>query len=122
MTQPSGPTQMKLTNDGMDVIALIVDERYRQDQKWGEQNHDDNRWLAIFTEELGEIARALLEENEEEADNEIVQAAAVLAAWQECRVRNRQKQAAKRPQPSRFVNEPLEAYEKRFMEWINDAN
>lgn len=39
-----------------DVLA----ERGRQDTKWGEQNHDPFIYLAILTEEVGELAQAAL--------------------------------------------------------------
>ena len=37
-----------------DVISLILRERFNQDEKWGEQNHDIYKWLAILGEEVGE--------------------------------------------------------------------
>lgn len=39
---------------------LINQERDRQNAKWGVQNHDDYRWLAILSEEVGELAEAML--------------------------------------------------------------
>lgn len=36
-------------------------ERDRQDEKWGEQNHDPEWWLAILMEEVGELAQCVLE-------------------------------------------------------------
>lgn len=39
-----------------DVLA----ERARQDAKWGEQNHDPFTYLAVLTEEVGELAQAAL--------------------------------------------------------------
>ena len=43
-----------------DALAAVVAERHRQDEKWGEQNHDPAVWLAILTEEVGELAEAVL--------------------------------------------------------------
>ena len=37
----------------------IVAERNRQDEKWGEQNHPPEWWLAILVEEVGEFAEAI---------------------------------------------------------------
>jgi NTP pyrophosphatase (non-canonical NTP hydrolase) len=67
------------------IFEKIAAERTRQDAKWGEQNHADPKWLAILVEEVGEVAKAMLEHNE--AQGELVQCAAVLVAWLECRDR-----------------------------------
>jgi NTP pyrophosphatase (non-canonical NTP hydrolase) len=42
------------------IIDDIIKERERQDEKWGVQNHDPIIWLAILTEEVGELAQATL--------------------------------------------------------------
>ncbi len=39
----------------------VISERLRQDQKWGEQNHDPYTYLAILLEEVGEMAQAALQ-------------------------------------------------------------
>lgn len=39
------------------VLDEIKDERERQDQKWGEQNHDPFKFIAILMEEVGEAAQ-----------------------------------------------------------------
>lgn len=38
----------------------IIDERDRQDAKWGPQDHDLATWLVILMEEVGELAAAIL--------------------------------------------------------------
>lgn len=38
------------------VLEDINLERKRQDQMWGEQNHNPLGWLAILVEEVGEYA------------------------------------------------------------------
>ena len=38
------------------VLREVADERYRQDAKWGVQNHHPLSWLAILSEEVGEYA------------------------------------------------------------------
>ena len=38
-----------------DIVALILSERNKQDIKWGEQNHNIYKWLAILGEEVGEV-------------------------------------------------------------------
>lgn len=84
-----------------DPLQVIMEERARQDQKWGEQNHGDERWHLILGEEVGEVAKAILERRvsgeirkamgrtergltDEEIRAEIVQVAAVALAWLEC--------------------------------------
>jgi len=42
------------------TLAAIRAEGWSQDRKWGEQNHDPSVWLAILTEEVGELAQAML--------------------------------------------------------------
>lgn len=71
------------------VLCEVQIERSLQDAKWGEQNHDDYRWLAIAGEEFGEAAQAALHD-EFGGDHagtlrqELIQAAAVLVAWVQC--------------------------------------
>lgn len=45
------------------IIEGALNERARQEHKWGEQNHDFPIWLAIFSEEFGEISQAFLKLN-----------------------------------------------------------
>jgi NTP pyrophosphatase (non-canonical NTP hydrolase) len=42
------------------ALRKFVEERVRQDQKWGEQNHSPEIWALILTEEVGEVAKAAL--------------------------------------------------------------
>ena len=61
---------------------LILIERQAQIAKWGDQEHVDSKWLAIGVEEIGEIAKVLIEcKTDAELLSEIVQLAAVLQAW-----------------------------------------
>lgn len=39
------------------VLREVYDERFRQDQMWGEQNHAPCDYLAILVEEVGEAAK-----------------------------------------------------------------
>lgn len=39
------------------ALADVLRERIRQDEKWGEQNHDPLAWVAILTEEVGEASK-----------------------------------------------------------------
>ena len=58
-------------NTQRDVFKSVLYERYRQDNKWGYQNHALERWTSILGEEYGELCRAVNEtifENEAEFD------------------------------------------------------
>ena len=62
-------------------LAAVCGERLRQIRKWGEASQDgfDQKFAAILMEEVGEVARALLEGDRENLREEIVQVAAVCA-------------------------------------------
>lgn len=67
------------------VIDEVIEERKRQDKKWGIQNHDPDKWLMILGEEVGESNKAALEAyfNELPLDDyreELIQVAAVAIA------------------------------------------
>jgi len=65
----------------------------KQDVKWGEQNHNDLKWLSILMEEVGEAAETVNEDNpakerlyshdacEDNLEYELIQVAAVAVAW-----------------------------------------
>lgn len=62
------------------AIKQILDERARQDEKWGEQNHHPIGWIAIAAEELGEAAKEALEQHYQSYRIELIQVAAVAVA------------------------------------------
>lgn len=82
------------------IFDLIKEERERQDEKWGEQNHTDLEWYAILGEEFGEVGQTLCKTQIDPVDPEeakkfapevkleIIQTAAVCVAWLECIKRN----------------------------------
>ena len=72
-----------------EISDLILNERSNQDKKWGEQNHNVYKWLAILGEEVGEANKAALESNESELINELIQISAVSVAMIESIYRNR---------------------------------
>ena len=66
------------------VLENVLKERERQDDLYGEQfQHSDEYWNVIATEENGEVARAIWEEDDIQMYNEIIQACAVYFAWAE---------------------------------------
>ena len=71
-----------------DIISLVLDERARQDNKWGEQNHDIYKWLAILGEEVGEANKAALDDDQHELIQELIQISAVSVAVIESIYRN----------------------------------
>lgn len=89
----------------IDVLYEVEAERIKQDNKWGEQNHDPFAWLAILGEEVGEANKHALQayfstsytkedckkyerEQLDEYRNELIQIAAVAVAMIECYDRN----------------------------------
>lgn len=62
------------------ILEEITQERLRQDQLWGEQNHNLERWHCILSEEIGETARSILVDNAQGVRHELVQVAAVTVA------------------------------------------
>ena len=71
------------------IVKFIMAERARQDEKWGEQNHDIYKWLAILGEEVGEANKAALENDYSELMEELIQIGAVTVAMIESLERNR---------------------------------
>jgi hypothetical protein len=79
-----------------EIYRAMHAERRRQDEKWN-RNHDHGHgdcssptlspWvkLAVLTEEVGEIARALLDQDEDQLTTELIQTIAVCHAWLESR-------------------------------------
>jgi len=84
--------------NGGDLTALtaarsIDQERARQDEMWGVQNHPPEWWLVILMEEVGELAQAIVETHFDNGSDlggvanirkEAVQCAAVAMAMIEC--------------------------------------
>lgn len=87
----------RITNDNPAMTSVLL-ERKRQDEKWGEQNHDPITWLAILGEEYGELAQAVLETKFggehgglPHMREEAVHTAAVALAFLECLDRARER-------------------------------
>ena len=66
------------------VLENVLKERERQDSMYGDQTgHSDEYWNVIATEENGEVARAIWEQDDSHMYEEIIQACAVYFAWAE---------------------------------------
>ncbi len=71
-----------------EVFGWIRRERTKQQEKWGDQHHDDFKWLAILTEEVGELAEAILHDEfggkaQGMSKEELIHVAAVAIQWLE---------------------------------------
>lgn len=73
-----------------DFEVLVRQERTRQDNKWGEQNHNPAIWLAILVEEVGELSAPIIGsewkpelQRDSEMECELIQVAAVAKAMWE---------------------------------------
>ena len=72
----------------INVLEAVLAERERQDRLWGDQStHSDAWWNVIASEENGEVARGVYEQNEPQIYLEIIQACAVYFAWAEAILR-----------------------------------
>lgn len=74
---------------------LVNEERERQEEKWGEQNHHPLVWLAILGEEFGEVSTAVLadvfskeKQGNKDMETELTHVAAVAKAMWESGKRN----------------------------------
>jgi NTP pyrophosphatase (non-canonical NTP hydrolase) len=84
------PSRMDL--DALSPIAWVQEERRRQYEARGDQDHNPLKWLAVLAEEFGEVAKALEDGHEGKHDHptytnqleyELIQVAAVAVAWVE---------------------------------------
>lgn len=79
------------------IFCAIEDERCRQDEKWGWTDSDKSilpGWdvhakVSVLLEEVGEVAKAVLEHDWDNLEEELVQVAAVAIAWLEARAEGR---------------------------------
>lgn len=70
---------------GNELWEEILQERKRQDKKWGDQrNLSDMRWLGIVTEEIGETAEEVLSDSPEKMRKEVIEVCASALVWLEC--------------------------------------
>ena len=82
-----------------EIIEKVLEERKRQDAKWGEQNHTAPVWGMIIGEEYGEMCHAINEfgfdptpEIEERIYTEAIHAMASCMAMLECMERMGEKE------------------------------
>ena len=78
-----------ISEQARDIFDLVIEERLAQEKKWGMQNHDPFCWMAILTEEMGELSETMLKMRFGNSGGvgmheEAVQVAAVAIAFLEC--------------------------------------
>lgn len=90
------------------ALYMIDNERNRQDEKWGQQDHEPSKWVHILGEEFGEYCEAVNEtvfDNGEQSKlkggyenmlKELTHIAAVAVGAMECLMRNEASQEAKK--------------------------
>lgn len=64
----------------LNIFTRIAQERERQDNRWGGRLHTGSQWVALLAEELGEVAKAVMEGDVLGYEVELVQLAAVAVA------------------------------------------
>ena len=80
---------MRMDDPLKKALDMVRDEREYQDAKWGPQQHSPVMWLAILSEEVGEVAGAALRHHWDDVSpdeyvRELIQVAAVAVAAVEC--------------------------------------
>ena len=98
------------------VFNEILQERERQNAKWGEQNHSDEVWALILGEEFGELQKAILErahavsgnyigplsqQPDEQVHTELIHVAAVAYQWLEAMQRRERRYSSAEAQQRR---------------------
>ena len=71
-------------------ITRVLGERERQDYLHGDSNlnNTDADWFVILGEEVGEVAKDILEHDREHMFREVIECAAVCFAWAEAFINN----------------------------------
>jgi hypothetical protein len=96
------------------AVNAILLERLRQDEKWGEQNHDPITYSVILGEEYGELCQAALHakfggdpgnDKSGEIRKEAIHCAAVALAIIECLDRGKWKWSEQSPATGEWKEE-----------------
>lgn len=67
-----------------EIYDWINEERDVQDLKWGpNRKQNPHTWLSILVEEVGEVAKAILNHNVSNLCDELIQCCAVIITWLE---------------------------------------
>lgn len=72
-----------------DAIAMSLFEMDKQDETWGENRIQNGLlWQTILSEEVGEVAKEILEQDQQKMLEELTQVAAVALNWMKAILRN----------------------------------
>jgi NTP pyrophosphatase (non-canonical NTP hydrolase) len=67
------------------IFESISEARFKADNKWGDNSlffcTDKTLAVTVLLEEVGEVARAVLENDNENLKNELIDVAQVVVAW-----------------------------------------
>lgn len=85
---PTSKEQAEMCQEDVQMLAIdmIIEEREKQDNKWGVQRHSWLYWNGILCEEAGEVSKAVIElegNNTDVIKKEVTHIAAVAVAWLE---------------------------------------
>ena len=77
-------TERTIAHMNSGVLQEIIQEMVSQDKKWSpDRNLEPLLWNAILGEEVGEVSKAILEDDQG-LRQELIQVAAVCAQWIQC--------------------------------------
>lgn len=91
-------TPSRIDLDALSPMSWVLEERRRQTEARGEQNHSPYKWMMVLSEEMGEIAKVIEYGHEgklshaeylRELEYELIQTAAVAVAFVEAIRRNK---------------------------------
>lgn len=73
------------------ILSEVQKERQRQNEKWGIQDHNAVEWVAILTEEVGEVSKEAVDfhfangdKNVKDTPSESLQGERLMAYRKEC--------------------------------------
>ena len=62
-------------------LKLVKKERERQEEMHGNRQHWDAEWFILLSEEVGEVAKAIVQDNIPQMRTELIQCAALIESW-----------------------------------------
>ena len=62
-------------------LKLVKKERERQEEIYGDRQHWESEWFILLSEEVGEVAKAIVQGNIPQMRTELIQCAALIESW-----------------------------------------
>ena len=62
-------------------LKLVKEERKRQEEIYGNRQHWDAEWFILLSEEVGEVAKAIILDDIPQMRKELIQCAALIESW-----------------------------------------